>query len=223
MRNVFEMDFLFIFLEKLTQLVMYRSADPGTPYLTDAVAKRDSVRDLVDNFDTIRAEILQALPSATPIQGDVFFEEDITNDGLWDKLYLKWYSKPTALAQRVLPKTLQVIERHPDIRLAMVSILKPDAVILPHCGPWGGSVRVHLGIHTPNSPKCFIDVDGERYSWRDGEVVAFDDTYEHFVENKTNSPRVILFLDVERKMLDRVSQGLLSVFHSTFARLTSRE
>ncbi len=28
----------------------------------------------------------------------------------------------------------------------------------------------------------FIEVDGERYSWRDGEGVLFDETYIHYAE-----------------------------------------
>jgi beta-hydroxylase len=29
-----------------------------------------------------------------------------------------------------------------------------------------------------------FDVDGQRYSWRDGESVVFDETYIHYAENK---------------------------------------
>jgi aspartyl/asparaginyl beta-hydroxylase (cupin superfamily) len=33
---------------------------------------------------------------------------------------------------------------------------------------------------TPNDDRCFIEVDGIRYSWRDGEAVIFDETYIHW-------------------------------------------
>ncbi len=48
----------------------------------------------------------------------------------------------------------------------------------------------------------FIDVDGERYSWRDGESVVFDETYIHYAENKTVRNRIIFFADVERSFKD---------------------
>jgi beta-hydroxylase len=55
-----------------------------------------------------------------------------------------------------------------------------------------------MGIFTPNDEKCNIIVGGDKYYWKDGEDVMFDDTIMHEVKNETNYPRVILFLDIER-------------------------
>ncbi len=45
----------------------------------------------------------------------------------------------------------------------------------------------------PNSRKIlingFISVDGQRYSWRDGEWTMFDETYIHFARNDTDENR----------------------------------
>ncbi len=54
--------------------------------------------------------------------------------------------------------------------------------------------------------RCFIDVDGERYSWRDGESVVFDETYIHYAENGTSQNRIIFFADVERPLKSRWMQ-----------------
>ena len=43
-------------------------------------------------------------------------------------------------------------------------------------------------------------MDGEPYSWRDGESVVFDETYVHEACNKTQQNRIILFCDVERPL-----------------------
>ena len=43
-------------------------------------------------------------------------------------------------------------------------------------------------------------MDGEPYSWRDGESVVFDETYVHEAYNKTQQNRIILFCDVERPL-----------------------
>ena len=51
-----------------------------------------------------------------------------------------------------------------------------------HRDPFAGSLRYHLGLVTPNSPECFIVVDGEKYYWKDGEAVMFDETYIHTAE-----------------------------------------
>ncbi len=42
----------------------------------------------------------------------------------------------------------------------------------------------------------------QRYSWRDGESVVFDETYIHYAENKTDQNRIIFFADVERPFKD---------------------
>jgi beta-hydroxylase len=59
---------------------------------------------------------------------------------------------------------------------------------------------------TANSEKCYINVDGERYWWKDGEAVLFDETYIHSVENDTDVTRIILLCDIERPLRFRAMQ-----------------
>ena len=40
----------------------------------------------------------------------------------------------------------------------------------------------------------------ERYSWRDGEGVIFDETYIHYAENMTDHRRLIFFCDMDRPL-----------------------
>ncbi|BCQ28463.1 hypothetical protein NK8_66520 (plasmid) [Caballeronia sp. NK8] len=60
---------------------------------------------------------------------------------------------------------------------------------------------------TLTDENCAIIVDGERYSWRDGEEVVFDETYLPWAENKTGKNRIILFFDIERPMKYRWAQA----------------
>jgi beta-hydroxylase len=82
----------------------------------------------------------------------------------------------------------------------MFAELPPGGKLNPHRDPFAGSLRYHLGLATPNDDRCFIEVDGERHSWRDGQGVVFDETYLHWAENKSDSNRLILFCDIERPM-----------------------
>ena len=41
---------------------------------------------------------------------------------------------------------------------------------------------------------------GERYFWKNGEAVLFDDTFLHEACNESDQVRVVLFLDLARKM-----------------------
>src|SRR5258708_20023106 len=42
--------------------------------------------------------------------------------------------------------------------------------------------------------------NGEKYYWRNGASVMFDDTFLHDAANESSDVRVVLFLDVVRKM-----------------------
>jgi beta-hydroxylase len=86
----------------------------------------------------------------------------------------------------------------------MFASLPPGAKLVRHRDPYAGSLRYHLGLVTPNHANCFIDVDGERYFWKDGEVVMFDETYIHFAANNTNQQRIVLFCDIERPLHTKI-------------------
>lgn len=199
------------------------SLDPTGPVLTQTIWARPCLQAIKDRFPEIQAEVMAAVPHATSIEGDLFFDHTITNDGKWDKVYIKWYSEPTDEAKRMFPVLTSIMDRYPDIRLAMVSRLKPGGVIHPHAGPWRGSIRVHIGVKTPNDPACRMYVGDESFHWEDGSVYAFDDTYIHMVRNNTDQERIILFLDVERRMKGPVAQSIVRFINSTIARLTGRE
>jgi beta-hydroxylase len=81
-----------------------------------------------------------------------------------------------------------------------------------HRDPYAGSIRYHLGLVTPSDPACYIDVDGQRYFWKDGEAILFDETFIHYAENKTDCHRIILFCDIERPMRFRWAQAINHFF-----------
>ena len=61
---------------------------------------------------------------------------------------------------------------------------------------------------TPNDDACYIEVDGERHSWRDGQGVIFDETYLHEAHNRTDKNRIILFCDIERPLRSRIATAI---------------
>ena len=69
-----------------------------------------------------------------------------------------------------------------------------------HRDPYAGSLRYHLGLRTSNNDACYIEVDGMRRGWRDGEAMMFDETFVHEAKNDSNVNRLILFCDVERPL-----------------------
>ena len=126
----------------------------------------------------------------------------------WKRFYLKWYGDAHPSARTLCPKTTEILSRLPSVKAAMFAHLPHGAKLGKHRDPYAGSLRYHLGLVTPNDTSCFIEVDGERYSWKDGEGVVFDETFIHFAENKSGQDRIVLFCDIERPMRFRFAQAI---------------
>lgn len=118
----------------------------------------------------------------------------------WSKFYLKWYGYTHASALKHCPKTVEILKNVKVVNGAMFSYLPVGSQLTRHLDPVACSLRYHLGLKTPGDDKCYINVDGQNYSWRDGEGFIFDETYLHFAKNDSNQNRLILMCDVERPM-----------------------
>ena len=170
---------------------------------------------LKDNWEMIREEAIalndDAHIKASAKLDDVGFNSFFRTG--WKRFYLKWYGSSLNSAQTLCPKTVALLESIPQVKGAMFAMLPPGARLVKHRDPYAGSLRYHLGLVTPNSEECFIDVDGEKYSWKDGEAVMFDETFIHYAENKTDKNRIVLFLDIKRP----VKFFLVDWFNSFFS------
>jgi beta-hydroxylase len=181
--------------------VMYLfSRAPSTPYLpTSGFPELQLLR---DNWQVIREEALrlndEGYIKAASGYNDIGFNSFFRTG--WKRFYLKWYDRDMASANALCPKTVELLRRIPGVKAAMFASLPPGARLVRHRDPYAGSLRYHLGLTTPNDPGCYIDVDGQRYHWKDGEDVMFDETFIHYAENTTDQQRVILFCDVERPL-----------------------
>jgi beta-hydroxylase len=118
----------------------------------------------------------------------------------WSKFYLMWYGTTHNSAKRLCPQTLALLKQVPGIQGAMFSVLPPGSELSLHSDPMASSLRYHLGLDTPNSADCFINVDGIQCSWHNGQDFVFDETYPHYAKNNTEASRLILMCDVERPM-----------------------
>lgn len=155
---------------------------------------------LADNWQTIRAEAvaLQDHIKASTSHNDAGFNTFFKRG--WKRFYLKWYGEAHPSAMELCPLTSQLLSRIPSVKAAMFAELPAGSHLGKHRDPYAGSVRYHLGLLTPNDDRCFIEVDGQRHSWRDGKAVIFDETYVHWAQNESEQTRIILFCDIERPM-----------------------
>lgn len=199
------------------------SAVPAKPYLDRrAFGHLDPLR---EQWQAIREEALHLFDEgyirAAEKHNDASFAS-FFKEG-WKRFYLTWYGEPLASAHTLCPNTVALLEKIPEVKAAMFALLPPGAKLNPHRDPFAGSLRYHLGLVTPNSDDCRIFVDGEEYSWRDGEDVVFDETYVHWAENRTDQTRVILFCDVERPLRTPLLRGINRVVSRVLGQATASQ
>ena len=189
-------------------VLMYAfSAVPRKPIL-DA-GEHPELVELRKNWKTIRDEAQKLydqsrIPAAVKhddIAFNTFFERG------WKRFYLKWYDDFLPSAQQSCPQTVELVRKLPNVNAAMFAMLPPGGVLGAHRDPFAGSLRYHLGLVTPNSDECKIFVDGEPYSWRDGEDVLFDETFVHSAYNRTDTARIILFCDYTRPLRTPIARA----------------
>jgi len=126
----------------------------------------------------------------------------------WKRFYLKWYDDFLPSAKALCPKTTELLAGIPSVNAAMFALLPPGGRLGAHRDPFAGSLRYHLGLVTPNSDRCYIVVDGQKYFWKDGEAVMFDETYIHWAENTSDVTRIILFCDIERPLSNSIIRAI---------------
>jgi hypothetical protein len=209
-----------------------------------AIDQHDSrwswVTQLEASAEAIKQELLSALPKVR-VQGRPYLPEGMNLDEGFSPLIgsLNWTAldlyKDGELNQEVapyFPVTLAALvpelhERAPapsSIRTPLYSLydkpfevffslLKPGQHIKPHYGLSNHSLTVHLPLLVPDN--CWLRVAGEKHIWRQGELVAFDDTFEHEAKNGSSEERVVLIFSIwhpdlsveEKKSIQRSFQA----------------
>ena len=171
------------------------------------IANYPELQVLEDNWETIRDEALE-------LHRNGYFDQTTNADNQsyydvgfrtfykygWSKFYLKWYGTVHNSATRLCPKTTDLVSGIDSVNGAMFTVLPPGSKLTRHLDPIACSLRYHLGLSTPNDQACYISVDGNVISWRDGKAFMFDETYLHHAHNDSEQLRIILMCDIERPM-----------------------
>lgn len=179
------------------------------------------VKLLEDNWEVIRDEAL-----ALYGQGHISVKDDLPassfyKDNRWKSFYLKIYDNEIPSAYQLAPKTRALIDQVPGMHIALFAVLMPGKRLNQHHDPFAYTVRYSLGLSTPNSKGCGLTINGEDYTWKDGEGIIFDETYLHSAYNDTDVPRIILMTDIDRPMhlgfVQRLYYWFGRFFNSLFA------
>ena len=164
---------------------------PRRPVFFDIAATRPELLELDRNFPVIREELMGILPDKRSIpryheldQMQYNISARVDPDRDWKIYPLNIMGvKPEAFCARC-PRTMALLDGIPGLFEAFFSILEGGKSIPAHEGPYRGYLRYHLGLLVPEKNPPSIRLKDQVYTWKEGESVLFDDSWEHEVYNR---------------------------------------
>lgn len=208
------------------------------PFVEDYGDDYPELRRLEESYADVRAECERLLQFRSRITDMSALGGQYTERGIhtiqWKAFMLK---SGTFIPEncRLAPKTAELLRPMTNVYNAFFSILEPRQYVSPHWGYYKGFMRYHLGVVIPGNnadKKCWLRVNvdradnakkdkalierGPKYYWQNGRGVMFDDTNLHDAANDSDEVRVVLWLDVARKMprtLDLYNRALLKAVY----------
>jgi len=192
---------------------------PATPYLDKGLIPE--IEDLEARTDDIRSELQALLPSAEGRER-VFHDGELEKENLrglatppsWNGYYFFRHGERRSDNCAACPKTTAALDALPLARVrghgpeVLFSVFSPGTHLLPHCGVTNTRVTSHLPLMIPEN--CALRVGGEEHHWREGEVVVFDDTYDHEAWNRSSRTRVVMIFDMWNPFLTHVERAVLT-------------
>lgn len=164
--------------------------------------------------DAIRAELLALIDHAADRFGPYVTasaDRPPPNNPLLDKpdWGAAWLWKDGAIADGIdmlCPAALAALSLAPQpvipgrAPLALFSRLTPGTHIQPHHGMLNTRLICHLPLVVPDG--CGLRVGAETRHWAEGELLIFDDSFEHEAWNRGTSDRTILLFEIWRPDID---------------------
>lgn len=130
------------------------------------------------------------------------FTEDRKGRGVLANKWNMFKIKHDPNSINYIPNTVKFFLKFDEImncRIGTIifSMVPAQSKIRLHTGPYKPNKRTRhqLCIYNEDSDNTFIQVNGHRRTFKQGETISFDDGYMHGVENNSNEPRIVLLYD----------------------------
>lgn len=177
------------------------------PKLYDIDSIFPELRRIDRAYEDIRAELLALLPQRAQMPRYHEVDTDLIHasgrhhrDKSWNVFMLYSYGARPAANRARCPRTCTVLDTIPRLSQAFFSILEGGKSIPAHEGPTRSYLRYHLGLKVPAENPPSIRIVDQHYTWKEGESVLFDDSWEHEIYNQASDLRAVLIVDVLRPL-----------------------
>jgi ornithine lipid ester-linked acyl 2-hydroxylase len=155
---------------------------------------RDHWQDIRDEFDRLWAQRL-SLPTPAQLEGTTA----AISSSSWRLFVLRDIYGPIPEHEARCPKTARLLAEIPGLTLGMFSVFAGPTRIEAHRGYTKCVLRGHLPLRVPDPPgACRLRVGNVVRPWREGDLMIFDDTFEHEAWQETDGARAVLLFDFRR-------------------------
>ena len=203
---------------------------PSRPYLDPW--SQPWAQTLQEGFAVIRDEAIELLRQDQPSfedfirvrRGDRIENYLAGSSPTWEAFFFYRHGKRFDANHARCPQTSRILESielcHIDNHAPEIcfSILKPGTHILPHYGVTNVRSVMHLPLLVPADCALHLLGVGEHH-WREGELVMFDDTFQHEAWNRSSEIRVILLMDCWNPLLTPVERRAVTQLIETIGAL----
>ncbi|MEM9811591.1 MAG: aspartyl/asparaginyl beta-hydroxylase domain-containing protein [Pseudomonadota bacterium] len=177
-----------------------------TPAVVEVEPHFPGASELRAQFSSFQAEAVETstgrpLPANHEIMPHqrTFFDHDQIP---WQMVTLRAYGYDYPENQARMPKMQDFLVRHPEVVSAAISVFPAGKHLRPHKGPFRGVWRYHLAYLVKEledgGTAAELTIDGKTYHLHEGDDLLWDDTFMHEAINRSDSPRIVLLLDVFR-------------------------
>lgn len=206
--------------EEQKPLLFYIPDLPPTPYFK--TEDLDWVGGIETSFDAIKREVLENLdmagdgkpylPAGMSLAGDGW--DKIVGQMAWGSVHLYKQGKPNDEAIAKFPLLMKAMRNIPLAIIGgnpseiFISVLKPETRIPPHFGVSNNVFTVHFPLVVPAG--CGVRVGKDTIMHKEGEIIAFDDSYRHEAWNPGQEIRIVLIFEVWHPELAENEQKAIS-------------
>ena len=169
------------------------------------------------SYADIRSEF-ESLPSLILKTGSPYLSKEYQLEGFesltgsmnWSALHFFENGVENSELIELMPETTNLLKKIPLYQLnenpyeVFFSLLKPGQHIKPHYGLSNHSLTVHLPIVVPGNG--YLRVGDVQQEWKEGELIVFDDSFEHEAANNSDEIRIVLIFSIWHPDLSKQEQ-----------------
>ncbi|MDH5233268.1 MAG: aspartyl/asparaginyl beta-hydroxylase domain-containing protein [Gammaproteobacteria bacterium] len=164
-------------------------------------------------FKDIQAEYYQQAADKNLNDYDATYRYESLDHGDWTGYIIGSYEGINRKAQRLFPKTCELVRMLQPYLIGRVEFLKlrPGITIPPHTDSSNIQLTWQLGIHVESN--CAIQVANETRDIQEGKLVIFDHSFIHSAWNHGKQDRVVLLFDMKHPELTEQEMTIYRHYH----------